>query len=51
MSRIVLFDPTMSLSATSKQRKIFSFSKLGRLDEKRAVATSWLINSAKILLD
>ena len=33
-------DPPMSISAISKQRKIFSFCKfLGRLDEKWAAAT------------
>ena len=52
MSRIVLLDPKltpMSISAISKQRKIFSFSKFfGRLNKKRAAATPWLINFAKI---
>ena len=39
----------MSISVISKQRKIFSFCKfLGRLDEKRAAATPWSINLAKI---
>ena len=41
--------PPMSISSISKERKIFSFSKfLWRLDEKRAAATPWLINFAKI---
>ena len=53
MSRIVLLGPKltpMSISAISKQTKIFSFRKfLGRLDEKRTAATRLIHQFSKNL--
>ena len=42
-------DPPCQFQQFSSREKFFSFSKfLGRLDEKRAAVTPWLINFAKI---
>ena len=48
-SRPKIDPPSMSISTIFKHRKNVSFSKfLGRLDEKRAAATPWLTNFAKM---
>ena len=51
MSRIALFDPellTPHINFTNIQAEE-NFNLFRRLDEKRAAATPWLINFAKIL--
>ena len=52
MSRIVYLDPKLTpqvnLSNFQAEEKFLILYILGRLNEKRAAATPWLINFAKI---